>query len=203
MVLSLVLAACGSSSKPGTTGPSTTVFSGTVPNGGTLVIRAEQEPSCSDWLGGCSGSSWGTWMAQLETVPYAIRDSMENGKVVEVPGPMLTGMPEFSATPVETITYHIKPEAVWSDGVPISCADFQYTTLQQQTSKDIYDPTGYLDANGKPMMAVTCPDPKTAVVKYKAGQTFASWHQLFASAVPALPSPLLHAKHPAQPLQPA
>jgi peptide/nickel transport system substrate-binding protein len=194
MVLSLVLAACGSSSKPSASGSSTTVFSGKVPNGGTLVIGAEQEPDCFDWLGGCSGSSWGTWMAQLETVPYAIRDSMVNGQVVEVPGPMLTGMPQFSATPVETITYRIKPEAVWSDGVPITCADFQYTATQQQTSKDIYDPTGYLDSNGKPSMGVTCPDPKTAVVKYKPGQTFASWHQLFASAAGILPSHLLQGK---------
>jgi len=191
--LSVTAAACGSSSTTKGTG-TTTSANQPVPNGGTLVIGAEQEPNCFDWLGGCSGSSWGTWMAQLETVPYAFRDVMKGGQIVEVPGAVLTGMPEFTATPVETITYHITPAANWSDGVPITCTDFQYTATQEQTSKDIYDPTGYVDSNGKPSMAVTCPNPKTAVVKYKAGETFAGWHQLFASAVGIFPAHLLQGK---------
>jgi len=192
--LSVVGAACGSSSKPGAAGTTTNTSAQAVPNGGTLVIGAEEEPDCFDWLGGCSGSSWGTWMAQIETVPYAFRDVMKDGQVVEEPGAVLTGMPTFTATPVETITYHITPAAVWSDGVPITCTDFQYTAIQQQTSKDIYDPTGYVDSDGKADLTVTCPDPKTAVVKYKAGDSFAGWHQLFASAVGILPAHLLQGK---------
>src|SRR5450755_2964160 len=93
--LSLIAAACGSSTKTGSTA-TTSGASQPVPNGGTLVIGAEQEPDCFDWLGGCSGSSWGTWMAQLETIPYAIRDVMKDGQIVEEPGAVLTGMPEFS-----------------------------------------------------------------------------------------------------------
>lgn len=196
LTMSTVLGACGSSGKGAATPNSsaTTQFTGTVPQGGTITIGAEQEPDCFDWIGDCSGSSWGTWMAQLETVPYAIRDSMVNGKVVPVAGAMLTGMPTFKASPLETITYHIKPEAVWSDGVPITCADFQYTADQQQHGSHIYDPTGYVDANGDPSMHVTCPDPKTAVVTYTKGNTFAGWQQLFASAAGVLPSHLLKGK---------
>ena len=194
IVLSLVLAACGSSSKPKSTGTTTTVFTGEVPNGGTITIGAEQEPDCFDWIASCSGSAWGTWLAQIQTQPYAFVTIVKNGEVAEEPGPVLAGMPTFSATPVQTMTYRINPKAEWSDGVPITCADFQYTANQQQTSKDLYDPTGYVDADGKPSMGVTCPDPKTAVVKYKPGQTFASWHQLFASAVGIFPSHLLKGK---------
>jgi peptide/nickel transport system substrate-binding protein len=197
ITLSMVLAACGSSSKPqaGSTSSQTTVFSGTVPDGGTITIGAEQEPDCFDWLGRCSGSAWGNWLAQVQTVPYAFVDVVKNGQLVEEPGPVLTGMPEFAAKPVQTMTYHINPAAKWSDNVPITCADFQYTAKEQQTGKDLYDPTGYIDfATGKPSMDVTCPDAKTAVVKYKAGQTFASWHQLFASAVGIYPSHLLQGK---------
>ena len=127
-------------------------------------------------------------------MPFAFVDVVKNGQLVEEPGPVLTGMPTFSASPVQTMTYRIKPAAKWSDGVPITCADFQYTANQEQTGKDLYDPTGYVDANGKPSMGVTCPDAKTAVVKYKPGQTFASWHQLFASAVGIFPSHLLNGK---------
>jgi peptide/nickel transport system substrate-binding protein len=196
IVLSMVLAACGSSSKAGGSFTTTTVFTGTVPQGGTLVVGAEQEPDCFDWIGGCSGSAWGSWMAQTQTQPWVFNTVVKNGKVVEVPGPVLTGMPTLTTSPVQTITYHITPAANWSDGVPITCADFQYVANQQQTSDDLYDPTGYVDPNtGKPNMAVTCPDAKTAVVKYKPGQTFASWHQLFASGVGLLPSHLLKGKN--------
>jgi len=48
IVLTLVLAACGSSSKPGASGSTTTVFTGTVPQGGKIVVGAEQEPDCLD-----------------------------------------------------------------------------------------------------------------------------------------------------------
>lgn len=194
MALSLLVAACGSSSNSAQSFTTTTVFTGTVPQGGTIVIGSEQEPDCLDWIGGCSGAAWAAWMVQPETQPWVFNTVVQNGKVVEVPGPVLTGMPTFTPSPIETITYHITPNANWSDGVPITCADFQYVTNQEQTSNDIYDPTGYLDANGNPMMAVTCPDPKTAVVKYKPGETFASWHLLFAGGVGLLPSHLLKGK---------
>ena len=193
VVLSLVLAACGSSGKTaqsptsgGTSGSSTEK----VPNGGTLLVGAEQEPDCFDWIGQCSGSSWGLWMAQIQTQPQAFRAVVQNGQLVTVPGPVLTGTPKFSATPVETITYAITPAAVWSDGVPITCADFQYTWQQMKSGPDIYDRTGYTD-----IASVTCPTPKTVVVKYANGKTYATWQSLFASGIGILPSHLLQGKN--------
>jgi len=188
IVLSLVLAACGSSSKPpSSNGPTTTVFSGTVPNGGTIVVGAEQEPDCFDWLGGCSGSSWGTWMAQIMTIPYAFRDVPRTGRSWRSRVRCSPASPTSSRRRRKRSLTNIKPEAKWSDGVDISCADFQYVTAQQQHGKDLYDPTGYVDANGDPMFDVTCPNPKTAVITYRKGQTFAGWHQLFASGAGLLP----------------
>jgi peptide/nickel transport system substrate-binding protein len=189
IVVSMVIAACGSD-KPDTTGGSTTtVFSGEVPQGGRIVVGADQEPDCFDWIGSCSGSAWGSWMAQIQTLPQVWRIVPEDGKVVEVPGPILVGEPELATDPVQKITYKIKPEAVWSDGVQISCADFQYSYDQIANGKDIYDQTGYLDID-----KVTCPDSKTAVVTYKAGKTYAGWHQLFASTAGVFPSHLLKGK---------
>src|SRR6187200_2700733 len=89
IVLSLVLAACGSSDKPDAGGTTTTVFSGEVPQGGKIVVGAEQEPDCFDWVGQCGGSSWGTWMAQIQTLPQVFRIIPEGGKFVETPGPVL------------------------------------------------------------------------------------------------------------------
>jgi peptide/nickel transport system substrate-binding protein len=191
-VLVVTLGACASkSSGPGATAsPTTTSFTGTVPQGGTVVVGAEQEPDCFDWLGSCSGSAWGTWMAQLETQPMAFRTVIDNDTATWVPGTVLAGTPSFVAAPVETITYRINPAAVWSDGVPISCADFQYTAAQEQTGPDIYDRTGYVD-----IARVSCPTPKTVVVTYKAHKTFAGWQALFSSAVGILPSHLLKGKN--------
>jgi peptide/nickel transport system substrate-binding protein len=188
VALALALAACGS--KASTTNaaaePTTTTFSGTVPNGGTIVIGAEQEPDCFDWLGQCSGSQWGSWIAQLETQPMAFRSVVKGNDVVWAPGAVLAGEPTFATSPVETITYNINPAANWSDGVAITCADFQYTAAQEQSGPDIYDRTGYVDID-----KVSCPTPKTVVVTYKPGKTFAGWQALFSSAVGILPSHLL------------
>ena len=52
--LSVILAACGSSAKTGqppTSGGSPTTSNEPVPDGGTLVVGAEQEPDCFDWVG--------------------------------------------------------------------------------------------------------------------------------------------------------
>jgi peptide/nickel transport system substrate-binding protein len=189
--LSVILAACGSSDNGGSapTGSSPVTSNEPVPDGGTLVVGAEQEPDCFDWIGQCGGSQWGTWMAQIQTQPMAFRSVMEDGNVVLQPGAVLTGEPKFETEPTQTITYNINPDAGWSDGVPITCADFQYTADEVATGSDIYDRTGYTDID-----KVTCPNDKTAVVTYKKGKTFAGWQQLFAGATGIFPSHILKGK---------
>src|SRR5262249_41478073 len=108
------------------------------------------------------------------------------GNVKVVPGAVLTGEPTLETSPVQKITYHITPAAVWSDGVPITCADFQYVWQQQVTGTDHYDNSGYPD-----IQSVTCPDPKTALVTYKQGKTYANWKTLFAGNYGLMPSHIL------------
>jgi peptide/nickel transport system substrate-binding protein len=157
-----------------------------VPTGGKLTIGAEQEPDCMDWLGTCAGSSWGSWMAENNTIPFAFLASGTGGDLKNTPGPVLAGAPTVTQSPVETITYQINPDAHWSDNVAITCDDFVYTADQQQNGKDIYDRTGYVDIG-----SVTCPNPKTVVVKYKPGKTFASFELLFSGTVGIMPSHIL------------
>ena len=184
--LAVPLAACGTSDK-GAVGSSpsatTTSFTGTVPQGGAITIGAEQEPTCFDWIGSCAGTQWGTWIAQIETQPWAYTDvPTKDGSVAEVPSPVLAGPATMTTTPVETIRYQLNPKAVWSDGVPITCADFAYTADQIQHDSDIYDPTGYTGID-----KVDCPDPKTVVVSYQKGQTYANWTALFGAGGRHLP----------------
>jgi len=193
-MLSIVAAACGSSSNKGegtTQAPAqTTVAPSEVPTGGTLTIGAEQEPDCMDWVGSCSGASWGFWTAQVATMPAALLPAKQSdGTYKYVPGPVLDGMPTLETSPVQTITYKINPKAVWSDGTAITCADFKYTWQQVASGKDIYDPTGYTDID-----TVDCANPAQAVVKYKSGKTYSGWQQLFGAAYGIMPSHILQGK---------
>jgi len=190
--LAVVLAAaCGSSAKPSGTPASTAAPK----HGGTLIIGAEQEPDCMDWIASCAGSSWGTWMAEIATIPYAYRtvpaNDQNTGELKSVPGPVLTGEAKLATTPVQKLTYTIAPQAVWSDGVPITCADFAYTVDQQQHGTDLYDQTGYLD-----IAKVDCSHgAKTVIVTWKPGTSYASWKALFSGTVGILPSHILKGKN--------
>jgi peptide/nickel transport system substrate-binding protein len=62
-----------------------------------------------------------------------------------------------------TITYHLKPNVTWSDGVPFTCDDVQFTWQAVVNPKSGAVATaGYSE-----IASVSCPDPLTAVVKYK------------------------------------
>jgi peptide/nickel transport system substrate-binding protein len=188
-LFAIVAAACGSD-KPktkATTGGSSTTKAVTIVDGGTLNVGAEQEPDCFDWIDACGGSSWGSWMGQYQTVPRVYDPTPQGGGVLKnVPSPLVTGEPEFSATPVQTITYSINPKAVWSDGTAITCEDFDYTLKQVRDGEGIYDQTGYLDID-----KVDCTDPAKPVVTYKEGKTFSGWQALFGGGVGVLPSHIL------------
>jgi peptide/nickel transport system substrate-binding protein len=183
-----LLGACGSSKSPTSAAPSTTPATIAVTkNGGTLVVGAEQEPDCFDWLGDCAASSWGSWIGQFQTIPRVFdTDARPDGSLRNVPSKLLTDAPTFATTPVETITYHLNPKAVWSDGVPITCADFAYTVDQEQHANNILDRSGYTD-----IAKVDCPEPATVVVLYKSGATYAGWQALFGASTGVYPSHIL------------
>jgi peptide/nickel transport system substrate-binding protein len=197
--MTMLVAACGGSSKKssGDTsgGNAPTVNTATVPSGGTITIGAEQEPDCLDFLSSCAGASWGSWTTQIATLPMVFRTTPtqgqppNSGNVSTTPGAVLDGEPTLETTPVQKITYKINPAAVWSDGVAITCADFQYVVDQQQNGSDLYDPTGYTD-----IASVTCPNDKTAVVSYAQGKTYGNWKTLFSGNYGLLPSHILKGK---------
>jgi len=182
LALGLIAAACSSSSTTATT--ATTQVN--VPQGGSLVIGAEQEPDCLDWIATCGASSWGYWMANVTTMPRAYDPVKDGDQYGYVPGVLLTGEADLKTDPTQVVTYHINPKAVWSDGQPITSADFKYTWEQIATGTDIYDKTGYSDIS-----AVDATDPATAVVTFST--PFASWKSLFGGGYGVLPSHILSA----------
>ena len=182
---SLVAAACGSDDDDAGDNPDTTEASdgGDVPEGGDLVIGAEQEPDCVDWISSCAGSSWGYWMMGVTTMPRTF-DAVKDGDVwTYEPSALLDGEPTLEEDP-QTVTYTISEDAVWSDGTPITSTDFKYTWEQITTGEDIYDTTGYANIS-----SVDDSDPKVAVVTFETN--FAGWRGLFGGGYGIYPSHLL------------
>lgn len=176
------LAACSSS---GTTPEPSDVA---VVDGGELVIGAEQEPDCADWIATCGGSIWGTYVMQIPTMPSVFQTRLDGDDWKPVPSDLVTGEPETVVADdgTQTITYSINPDAVWSDGEPITSADFAYTALQIRDGDDIFDKTGY-----DRITAVDSSDPATAVVTLDSA--YAGWRTLF-SVYGIMPAHLLEGK---------
>ncbi len=156
-----------------------------VVDGGEIVIGAEQEPDCADWLGTCSGSIWGSYIMQATTIPMAFNARRDGDSWVPQASDLLAGEPIVDESGDEqTITYSINPEAVWSDGTPITSADFEYTALQIRDGKDILDKSGY-----DKIADIETPDEQTVVVTMS--EPYASWRQLFSSSYGVLPAHIL------------
>ncbi|MGN7949235.1 ABC transporter family substrate-binding protein [Microbacterium sp. 22215] len=163
------LTACSSS---GTTPEPSEVA---VVDGGEIVIGAEQEPDCADWIATCGGSIWGTYIMQIPTLPGVFQTRQVDDEWVPVPSDLVTGEPEVEVADdgTQTITYSINPDAVWSDGEPITSADFEYTALQIRDGDDIFDKTGY-----DRIASIDATDPATAVVTLSS--PYAGWRTLFS-----------------------
>ena len=155
-------------------------------DGGEIVIGAEQEPDCADWIGVCGGAIWGLHMMQATTIPAAFDTRQVDGEWGPSPSDVLAGEPtvEETAAGGQTITYSIDPDAVWSDGTPISSADFRYTALQMRDDSDIVDRTGYTAITD-----VEMPDEQTAVVQLS--EVNAGWRGMFSGSTGILPAHIL------------
>ncbi|WP_406300731.1 peptide ABC transporter substrate-binding protein [Embleya sp. NBC_00888] len=159
-----------------------------VKQGGSLVIGAEQEPDCADWIATCAGSIWGTYLMQAQTIPQVFTVVQQGKDWVPVASDLMAETPTTEvAEGRQTITYRINPAAVWSDGAPITSADLKYTALQIRDGKDIFSRNGYdlIDS-------VDTPDARTAVVTLKS--PYANWRQLFGAEFGVLPAHLLEGK---------
>jgi len=173
-VAAFVIAACGSSGsgKAANSGASSgSGSSGTPKSGGTLAVGIEQEPDCLDWIGACAGSSYGYWIANPETIPHVYLTTPQNTYQL---GAVMASDPTLSAGPPQTVTYHINPQAKWSDGQPITSADFAYTWDQIAHGQNIYSTVGYQNIS-----QIQTPNPTTAVAVFS--KPFADWKDLFGS----------------------
>lgn len=90
--------------------------------GGRLVVAAEQDPTggLNHWLVCCT-LAWTEWLVD-NLLPDAYALAPDHTYVPEV----IEGEAIVTTDPF-TVTYEIKDEAQWNDGVPVSAHDFAFT----------------------------------------------------------------------------
>lgn len=91
----------------------------------------------------------------------------------EVPTPQNGGV----SADGKTITYKLKEGIKWSDGTPLTCADFQFTLEAIMTpGVGVVSTTGY-----DQLEKIECPDPNTVILKFK--EFYAPYLTLFSDFV--------------------
>jgi peptide/nickel transport system substrate-binding protein len=132
------------------------------------------------------------WYLSLQPVlaqiwPSAFYTEPDGAQVLDTS--LLVSATEVSSQP-QTVVYRINPRAVWSDGTPLTYADFVYNWQAQSgqarftdaggTPYKPVDPAGYDDiaeVTGSPA------DPYTATVTFSS--PYAGWRSLFSYLMPA------------------
>jgi peptide/nickel transport system substrate-binding protein len=166
--ITLIAAACGSNNG-GTGGNAAT----TEKKGGSVVFAAEQWPECLSPITSCANASWLPWTAWEHVMPRLMEADPKGNFVasdllVEAPTEQNGGLKENPFT----VTFKLRPEAVWDDGSQITSKDVKFTWDAIMKTTGTIGTTGY-----DQITSIDTTDPKVAVVKFKA--PYADWWDLF------------------------
>jgi peptide/nickel transport system substrate-binding protein len=95
--------------------------------------------------------------------------------------PDLVSGVEYTTKPPYTLTYHIRPEAHWSDGVSITARDFEFTyAALRSVEQEMWEPDAEYYAK---VRSVTAVDAKTVRVVLRS--RLAGWRGLFPRVLPS------------------
>ncbi len=173
-LVSTTAAACGSS------GTGTTDVTYVAVAGGKIAFGTTESPS------GCNPDTPAGDTPGTRTVLGAVLPSpyVVSGAGAPTANSNLIVQAEPINLKPQTIVYTLNPKAVWSDGVPITAADFRYAWEQQRedtspAGQDVANVAGYRD-----IASVTGSNQgRTVTVRFK--RTFADWESLFSDLLPA------------------
>ena len=149
--------------------------------GGTVVFGPVREPAClTTFLYVCQGSGVATpsfeWVTENVLPPayivgfdFALR-------------PRLVSRVTFTTRSPFTLTYHIRPEARWSDGVAVTARDFEFTHRVVRRFAPPPDAAGDRGWSHRFVRSVRPVDAKTVRVVLRS--RFAGWRDLFRMILP-------------------
>lgn len=108
------------------------------------------------------------------TLPSAFIDGKRNTD-------LLVGAAELPTSPAEmTVRYVITPEAQWSDGTPITGADFAYLWRGMSSTPGVIDPAAY-----RAIADVRVSGPGGKIVDVDFTQRVGQWRDLFSHLLPS------------------
>ena len=151
-----------------------------IQQGGQITFAIEK--NIPNWnVNSADGNVFETGMATKAYLPYAFSNTPD--LKLELNTDL---MESATLTNPTTIVYKIKPNAVWSDGTPISAADFVYGwKMQSPTQCPDCDTAG--NGGWELVKGVTgSPDGKTATMTLS--KPFTDWQNFFASGQPLYPA---------------
>jgi peptide/nickel transport system substrate-binding protein len=149
----MALSACGGSTH---TGPA----AGTAKFGGTVVDGLYEEPD--NIIVGQSTETFAQLFMASIWAPLVWEDShglLQPGLLTEVPSPANGG---YSAD-FKTLTLHLRPNLMWSDGSPLTAQDVLFT-INLLSNPDYAQKTGFESSE---VQSVTAPDNTTIVIHLK------------------------------------
>jgi len=183
--VALVVAACSSSGSSGTTNTSTPQNASSLKTGGTATMALDEDVAGFNVL---QYSDDEFVLAEILNQVWPSVYIVNAQYKVQLDTDIVTSATETSTSP-QTIVYQINPKATWSDGVPISAADFIYN-WQAQSGNPKYKDVGnaaYLPATtsgyGQIKSVTSSNNGKTATIVFAT--PFSDWQSLFSPFLPA------------------
>jgi len=183
-VIAIAAVACGGDSggNPSTASSSGGGSSGTAKTGGSVILGAEQWPQCLNPITDCASASWYLYTIQEFVFPRLMQWSDD---VQPTPSALITEVPSLDNQGITqspfSVTYHLNPKAVWSDGTAITCDDVNFTWLAILNTTGTYSTAGYTtEGDVAGINKVTCPDPQTVVLGFN--KVYVDWPDLFGGA---------------------
>jgi peptide/nickel transport system substrate-binding protein len=145
--------------------------------GGTVIVGTLVEPGCLNaFLHRCASNLPNVGALVELALPGAFRVTPDFAY-----RPNLVSSVEYSKTRPFTLTYHIRPKARWSDGVPVTARDFVFTDAAvRSVATELWEPEVELYA---PVRRVRAVDEKTVEVVLRS--RFAGWRGLFPRILPS------------------
>ena len=146
-------------------------------SGGTIAVTGLIEPACLNPLvATCVNAGPG--------LEFPVEKVLEPAFDVDARftwRPRLVSGVTVSHRPPFTLTYHIRRQARWSDGVPVTAADFVFTHAALLARASSFPPDE--QALFRHVRRVTAVDAKTVRVTLR--EPFSAWQELFANVLPA------------------
>jgi len=182
-LLLLAVAGCTSSPPPAgssTSTPSTTASGAVVlAKGGTATVAVPSLPVNFNPLAP-PGANQVTAEVMAGVLPHAF---VTVSNFQQVAGPGFVESAELYGLSPFTVVYKLNPKAVWSDGVPITAADFVYEWREMLRWAPFLPDAGIV-AGYRAIASITGSDHGTTVTVV-FHQPFAEWESLFSELVPA------------------